>query len=54
MRETRYCLNCSMTGAIDKHGRCSTCGSSAVVLAESVAPARVDGQPQVQPMEAKP
>ena len=55
MRETRYCLNCCVTGAMDKHGRCSTCGSSAVVSAERLAPAQIDiyELQKIQPVEAK-
>lgn len=37
MVDVRYCLNCSTVGALDTHGRCATCNSDAVVLAESVA-----------------
>lgn len=37
MPDVRYCLNCSTVGALNKHGRCATCDSDAVVLAESLS-----------------
>lgn len=34
MNDTRICLDCFVVGPMDQHGRCGTCGSDAVALAE--------------------
>lgn len=36
MSERRYCINCGHTQEITIHGRCPSCDSTAVVLAESI------------------
>jgi hypothetical protein len=36
MSELFWCMDCRIAGALDVHGRCSRCGSDAVVISESV------------------
>lgn len=34
MSEEFFCLDCSIVGELDRHGRCGTCGSNAVAFPE--------------------
>lgn len=47
----RYCLNCNTTDDLDKHGRCSHCGSDAVCLPESMKPFVVQRTREIEQLE---
>lgn len=46
-----YCLDCRATGPLDSHGRCSTCQSDAVVVAEAQARYQFPREQEVRQLE---
>lgn len=46
-----YCLDCLTTGPLDSHGRCGTCASDAVVMAESQARYQFPREQEVRMLE---